>query len=184
LIEGWPNRLGNAEIIVNQSDSIRSIFDFKKKTRNDVDRLFSFSGSFAVVGVHIRRGDYMQWLDGVYYFTDEEYCRMMMNLRKQFAEKGEKVKFLLCSNEKINLGNYKDFDCFIIPDSSGVKDLYGLSITDYIIGPPSSFSQWASFYGKVPLACMMTANGDLKLSDFSVIISFNTFENGNVLDID
>jgi hypothetical protein len=184
LIEGWPNRLGNARMVVEQSDNIRPIFDFRKKITSDVDSLFSSVSDCTVVGVHIRRGDYQEWLGGIYYFTDEEYHRVMKNVERQFSERGENVKFLLCSNEKIDLDNYKGLDCFTIPDPSGTKDLYALSKSNYIIGPPSSFSQWASFYGKVPVACITSANQDLKLSDFSGIISFNTFENGNVLDID
>jgi hypothetical protein len=31
-----------------------------------------------------------------------------------------------------------------------IEDLYALASCDYIIGPPSTFSQWASFYGNVP----------------------------------
>ncbi|NDV96700.1 hypothetical protein D0T84_17525 [Dysgonomonas sp. 521] len=184
LIEGWSNRLGNAGIVVKQSDNIRPVFDFKADTTTAVDELFSSLDGFTIVGVHIRRGDYKEWLNGIYYFSDEEYRRAMKSVEKQLLEKGEKVKFLLCSNEKINPADFKGLDCFSIPDSSGAKDLYALSKSDYIIGPPSSYSQWASFYGKVPVSYLMSRDEELMLSDFSRIISFNTFENGNILDID
>jgi len=32
-----------------------------------------------------------------------------------------------------------------------IEDLYLLGYCDYIVGPNSSFSQWASFWGGVPL---------------------------------
>lgn len=32
-----------------------------------------------------------------------------------------------------------------------VEDLYALAECDYLIGPPSTFTVWASFYGNVPL---------------------------------
>lgn len=184
LIEGWSNRLGNREMVIEQSDNIRPLFDFRKDVVNTVNDFLSSQEKIVIVGVHIRRGDYKEWLDGIYYFSDETYYRAMKDLEKQLLEKGEKVKFLICSNEKINLNSFSELDCFIIPESSSEKDLYALSKSDYIIGPPSSFSQWASFYGEVPVCYMMCENQELKLSDFSRIISFNTFENGNILDID
>ena len=184
LIEGWSNRLGNREMVIEQSDNIRPLFDFRKDVVNTVNDFFSSQEKTTIIGVHIRRGDYKEWLNGVYYFSDEVYYKVMKNLQKQLLEKGEKVKFLICSNERINLYNFSELDCFIIPESSSEKDLYALSKSNYIIGPPSSFSQWASFYGKVPVCYMMSENKDLKLSDFFRVISFNTFENGNTLDID
>ncbi len=181
LIEGWSNRLGNAEMVVDQAKEIRRIFSFKSDITDPVDKILSSEKDNIIIGVHIRRGDYKEWLDGIYYYTDEEYRYLMYSIQKQLETK---VKFLICSNETINLNNYKDLDCFIIPDSSGAKDLYALSKCDYIIGPPSSYSQWASFYGEVPLNYIMSSNEELMLSDFSRIISFNTFENGNILNID
>ena len=183
LIEGWSNRLGNAEMVANQATDMRDIFSFKSNITDSVNKIFSLEreNTNTVVGVHIRRGDYKEWLDGIYYYTDEEYLHQMRNIQEQL---GTGVKFLICSNEVINLDNYKDLDCFIIPDSSGAKDLYALSKCDYIIGPPSSYSQWASFYGEVPVNYIMSSKEELMLSDFSGIISFNTFENGNILNID
>ncbi|MDR0824335.1 MAG: alpha-1,2-fucosyltransferase [Prevotella sp.] len=184
LIEGWSNRLGNAEMVVNQADEMRRIFSFRQDITNPVDRLFSSFRDFTVVGVHIRRGDYKEWLNGIYYYTDEEYARQMYHIQKQLESSGEKVKFLVCSNESVDLNNYKDLDCFMIPESSGVKDLYALSKCGYILGPPSSYSQWASFYGKVPVNYIMEADEKLTLSYYSAIISFNTFGNGKVLNIE
>lgn len=180
LIEGWSNRLGNAEMVVNQAQEIRNIFSFKTEISNQVSEIFT-SREHIIVGVHIRRGDYKEWLNGIYYYTDEEYYHHMCTVQKQL---NTKVKFLICSNEVIDLNNYKDLDCFTIPHSSGATDLYALSQCDYIIGPPSSYSQWASFYGEVPVCYIMSSDKELMLSDFSRVISFNTFENGNILNID
>jgi len=38
-----------------------------------------------------------------------------------------------------------------ISDGDAANDIYLLSCCDYIVGPYSSFSQWASFVGQVPL---------------------------------
>ncbi|MFV0536628.1 MAG: alpha-1,2-fucosyltransferase [Dysgonomonas sp.] len=184
FVEGWSNRLGNAEMVERQSDDIREIFTFKCDITNPVDKFFANQNEYSVVGVHIRRGDYKDWLKGIYYYTDDEYICILNSIEEQLKMEGKKVRFLLCSNEKVNLDNYKHLDCFIIPNASGSQDLYALSKCDYIIGPPSSYSQWASFLGKVPVKFIMYSNEKIDLSDFSKIISFNTFENRKNLNID
>ena len=45
--------------------------------------------------------------------------------------------------------------CFVLMDwtpgpGTEIGDLYSLAACDYIIGPPSTYTQWASFYGQVP----------------------------------
>lgn len=185
LVEGWPNRLGNAGMVEHQADEIRNIFRFKKEITYPVDSLFSsFGDEYTIIGVHIRRGDYIEWLDGIYYYVDEDYYYVMKTLREKLKLKGKKVKFLLCSNEKIEFANFQGLDYFVIPESSGSKDLYALSKCSYIVGPPSSYSQWASFMGKVPVKYIMSINEKIMLSDFSRIISFNKFEDGKVLILD
>lgn len=185
MVEGWPIRLDNCEMVESQTDNIRTIFRFNDEITNSVDKVFhSLNNNEIVVGVHIRRGDYKNWLGGIYYYTDEEYISVMDDLSEQFEKENKVIKFLLCSNEPINYDKFSKFDCFNIPGTSGEKDLYALSKCNYIIGPPSSYSQWTSFVGKVPLNYMMSVDKKLFLSDFSDIISFNRFRNGTKLAID
>ncbi|WP_029906590.1 alpha-1,2-fucosyltransferase [Prevotella sp. 10(H)] len=184
LIEGWSNRLGNVELVIKQSDEIRKIFTFRSEIVNPVDNVFASLNNQIVIGVHIRRGDYDVWNNGIFYYSDEEYLSVMKKLEKQFSDKGQKVKFLLCSNENLNLNNFNELDCFIIPDSSGPKDLYALSKCSYIIGPPSSYSQWASYCGKVPVKFIMNAEEDMNADSFSKIVALNKFENEKVINID
>ena len=62
--------------------------------------------------------------------------------------------------------------------SSGVavEDLYALAGCDLLIGPPSTFTQWASFYGKVPLYHAWSPDAAPTRDDFAVadlgLISF------------
>ncbi|MDR1716616.1 MAG: alpha-1,2-fucosyltransferase [Prevotella sp.] len=184
LIEGWSNRLGNEELVIKHSDEIRKIFTFRSEVTDVVDALFSNLNDRIVVGVHIRRGDYAEWNNGIYYYTDEEYLHVMKDIKKQFDNKGQNTKFLLCSNESLDIEHFEELDCFIIPDSSGPKDLYALSKCSYIIGPPSSYSQWASYLGKKPIRLILKANENVLLSEFSQIIALNKLENGDVINID
>ncbi|MFV0418866.1 MAG: alpha-1,2-fucosyltransferase [Dysgonomonas sp.] len=177
MIEGWTVRLDNSENVQKQADIIRDIFRFNNKITSSVDKIFSSLEDTIVIGVHIRRGDYRTWREGIYFYSDENYISLMRQLKKQLAINGRDVKFLLCSNELIDLANFRELDCFVIPESSGEKDLYALSKCSYIIGPPSTYSQWASFTGKVPMKFIMSPEEEIKLSDLSLVLSLDRFDN-------
>lgn len=131
-----------------------------------------------LIGVHIRRGDYTVFKAGTYWFDDPTYCHYMTELEELFRASGQKVAFLLCSDEPVQLRNYKPINCFCIEEAEAIEDLYALSLCDYIIGPPSTFSMWASFYGQVPLRILKSSEEKVTLDQFSTIISQDRFENG------
>ena len=132
-----------------------------------------------LVGVHIRRTDYKYFRKGGYWFSDDIYLGRMMDIEKQFIEKGlDKVCFLLCSDADICLEKYLKVNAKMLKERSDIEDLYALSICDYILGPPSTFSMWASFYGGVPLRFIKHSNDKIFLREFSRIISQDVFENG------
>lgn len=120
-----------------------------------------------ICGVHIRYGDYRTWLDGKYCYTLNQYHSLMLNIQKIF--KTQSVAFLISSNENIDLSVFEGCRCFVIPDSSPTKDVHGLSICDYIIGPPSTFSGWASYYGKTPLYFIEDPNEEITETSFKHI---------------
>ena len=49
-----------------------------------------------------------------------------------------------------------------------IEDMYGFARCDYLIGPLSTFTMWASFYGGVPLNTIRFADQLLKLADFAI----------------
>ncbi|MFD3001491.1 hypothetical protein ACFS7Z_14065 [Pontibacter toksunensis] len=131
-----------------------------------------------VVGVHIRRSDYRWFKRGAYYFQDSTYYNYMAALETELQAAGKSVSFLLSSDEKLNQSHFKGLNTFQISNSVDVEDLYALSLTDYIIGVPSTFSMWASFYGKVPLRILQFEDEKISLNQFSVIVAQDVFENG------
>lgn len=131
-----------------------------------------------VVGVHIRRRDYKRFLRGAYYFDDATYCAYMASLEQELKAAGKSVVFLLCSDEPLQLAHFSQFHTFRINRRADIEDLYALGLADYILGVPSAFSMWASFYGKVPLRILRHKKEKLHLHEFSVIVSQNEFENG------
>ena len=46
------------------------------------------------------------------------------------------------------------------------RDQWLMSQCDYLVGPPSTFTTWASFMGKVPLLHIMGKDQKVQLCDF------------------
>jgi hypothetical protein len=51
-----------------------------------------------------------------------------------------------------------------------VEDLYSFTHCDYLIGPPSTFTSWASFYGRVPLCRVESPEMPIRREDFQVAL--------------
>lgn len=129
------------------TDKIRKIFTPNQQTTKSVEAIFNEKRIThqIICGIHLRFGDYKTFQGGRYYFSQEQYHSKMLEVKEIFHD--QRVAFFISSNEKINMSVFNGCDCFSIPNSNAVKDLYALSISDYIVGPPSTFSGWASYYG-------------------------------------
>lgn len=120
-----------------------------------------------VVGVHVRKSGYRDWQGGQFYFSDEVYLDKMLQVQGLLEKTGRRAAFLLCSDEQIDR---EAFSAVSSTTGTGhlIEDLYALSNCDFIIGPPSTFSMWASFYGEVPLQQIRTVDHQLSLDSFKV----------------
>lgn len=150
LVDGW--RFVDYLALKKHAETIRTLFTpngvFLENTftlRKDQFKKFD-----KIIGVHIRLGDYARFLQGRWFYSLETY-KEFMNQVSHFPQfKNMRLGFYICSNEKVNLEYFKDFN--IVKSSNHfIEDLHGLSSCDLIIGPPSTYSAWAAFYGKVPL---------------------------------
>jgi hypothetical protein len=118
-----------------------------------------------IIGVHIRQGDYRHWKKGSCFFTMSQYTAWMHELAEQFP--GKRVSFLVCSDEPRRQDEFPGVSVGFGPGSP-MGDLYALAKCDYILGPVSSYSQWASFYGNKPLYLLRDSNEHLEIGKFSV----------------
>lgn len=123
-----------------------------------------------IVGVHIRRGDYIQHEDGKYFFDDAVYLNKMQQIVTQIDSN---IKFLLFTNDDaVSKELYKQaFTDVLFSDCSPIEDHYLMSQCDYLIGPPSTFNMWASYMGDVPLYHIYEADATISLEDFEVLHS-------------
>ena len=135
------------------------------------------SEGYFVIGVHIRRGDYKIWVGGKYYYETEDYLATMQSLAALYKDR--KIAFFISTNEELDSSVFSGLKICRFDNTTAAQDLYTLSLCDRIIGPLSTFSRWASWYGSVPLAFIGKGQTDLCDEDFSVIHDFYHFDNGN-----
>jgi len=184
FIMGSGYRRNNRTLLDQYHAEIKNIFQPKQVFTSRVKDLFDTQRKYhdVIIGVHIRRGDYKEFLNGAYYFDDQTYLNYLRSLKEQFVNPGQNPAFLLTSNEELNLDYFSEMDIFQLEKPSVIEDLYALSCCDYIIGPPSTFSMWSSYIGKVPLRFIKHKNEDIRLSVFSRIIEQDVFENNTILE--
>ncbi len=100
-----------------------------------------------LVGLHIRRGDYKNWNDGKYFFDDDFYKKIIYKVREQLKKDNEDPFVIAVSDQKIKAGLGFDF----VSNGSWIEDQIALQKCDLLIGPPSTFTMWASYLSKIPL---------------------------------
>jgi hypothetical protein len=165
FIMGWAFRAPG--YVERHAGKIRAYFQpvqpHERASRETVERLRR--DAQVVVGVHIRHGDYRTWRGGKYFFDLARYAAWMKELADQFP--GRKTAFLVCSDEP---RHEREFPGLSVGFGSGVavEDLCALARCDYVMGPVSSFSQWASFYGDKPLFHLRDRNDRAVIGRFRV----------------
>ncbi len=144
---GWSFR--NGEMLERHRDVVRQRFVLAPRHRDAVSRVIGAArqGADHLVGIHIRQTDYKNYLNGKYYYPPEAYRRIMRDIQAQLSGH---TRFLVCSDSPVDRAFFSGLD---IVTSSGhpVEDNYALAACDWIAGPPSSYSAWASFIGGTPL---------------------------------
>lgn len=135
------------------------ISQLTKKIRTGVDY---------IVGIHVRRTDNVRFRGGIYYYELALYLAYMHRMRELLPGR---IRFMITSDEPIDPATYAGFDVVIAPGDI-LLDLQALSACDYIVGPPSTYSGWASFSAQRPIHFIRRANPSdvqsLQLSDFAL----------------
>ena len=156
--EGLRNK--HRDFIINYFKPLEIYRDSTEKVIAPLKNKFE-----TVVGIHIRRGDYKNFLGGKYFYEIETYKKALENIANIFGH--DSTAFVVCSNEDIDLNFFSGLNVFKGPGHF-VADLHSLSLCDYIAGPPSTFSMWASFYGNKPLWQIENAKQIPRVESFRV----------------
>lgn len=146
-------------------DKIRDYFKLVGEHRQRVDSLISKARQDCdvLVGVHIRQGDYETHLGGRYFFDIDVFKSFMRNI--EILIPNRRVGFLVCSNSQLDPQDFEGHAVTFGPKHF-VEDMYSLAACDYIMGPPSTYTLWASLYGGARLYFIQTAEADLSMDDF------------------
>lgn len=163
LASDWHYR--DNEALSRHEDKVREFFSPRDvaTAKKAIDGL-KHEGTL-LIGVHIRRRDYKSFVEGRYYFDDSVYRREMQRVMDFWKDYGGRL-FLVFSDESVNEASFAGLPCRFM-HGSALEDQWMMSQCDFLMGPPSTFSAWASFMGKVPLARMWDKNYKLKEEDFA-----------------
>ena len=159
FLDCWPVK--DYELLYKHQEAVRKTIRPKKEYWSAAEEIMTEQRGYGVpiVGIHVRRTDYKEWLDGKYYYDVSTYVRHM---RKISELMNGKVVFVICSDEKMSR---EDFDvpcCNIyISRNPFMVDYSLLAQCDYTIGPPSTFRMTSSFLGNTPSFSLYTPDSVL-----------------------
>jgi hypothetical protein len=148
LLRAWD--LNCPQALEKHAPQIRELLAPNSKTKKLVsDLLGSIPPHTILVGLHIRRADYSKWLGGKHYHSWEQYGEWLNQIHDILLRQGHKPSYLLCSDESPPSDIFAPLP-ILVGQRSPMTDLYALASCKLVLGPPSSFGSWASFYGEVP----------------------------------
>ncbi|MBQ6377997.1 MAG: alpha-1,2-fucosyltransferase [Prevotella sp.] len=171
VVTGWYARW--YDLFEKYKPEIRKLFAFNTEILG-TSRLRIGEGNAVRVGVHVRRGDYKTHLGGRFYYDDAQYVGVLKQFKVMMPD--TKINFFVCGNDpQLNKDFFRreltDELCKVeFPDGNPAEDMCLLSLCDWLIGAPSTFSLVAALYREVPLYWIEDPKAPLKKENFK---SFN-----------
>ena len=158
----------SARLVVRHQESIRRRLLPSREHRNAAKALLSahMTGVSKTIGVHIRRGDYGSYRDGRWLYDHELYFGVMKHLMWLFEP--DKVGFVVASDEPVPEFFFSQLTIVRAPGNLWA-DICCLALCDLIVGPPSTFSGWASFMGNKPIYWLNSPDARPKLDDLGQV---------------
>jgi hypothetical protein len=165
MVRGWLFR--DVPSLRKHAPFIRKFFQPHDVNQRNIDELIlrARHNSEVLIGVHVRQGIIQFANTRKYFYSGKQYAEMMDELKGMFS--GRRVSFLICSDWPQDPTLFERFD---VTFGTGdlVEDMYAFARCDYLIGPPSTFTMWASFYGNVPLNVIRSREQRLSMEDFTL----------------
>lgn len=146
------------------ADAIRRFFRPVAKWREPAEARVAAAreGADRLVAVHMRLTDYAKFNGGAWFYSPEDYRRWM---EQTAALHPGRTRFLLFSDAMPPAETFAGLDGRPGPEHP-VSAMHAISLCDAIIGPPSTFSGWASFMGRVPRLQIKSRDQVVRLDDF------------------
>jgi len=165
FLRGWLFR--DSESMKRHADKIREFFrpvETHARRAEDLIRQ-AHADADILIGVHIRHGYLYFAKHRQYFYATVRYAAMMDKLCRLFT--GTRVAFLVCSDWAQDPDIFRRFNV-TWGTNHLIEDMYAFAGCDYLVGPPSTFTIWASFYGNVPLNLILHPDQNLSLADFTI----------------
>ncbi len=163
LLGGWQFRRSGG--LAAQAPAVRDFFRpppaVESAARQAVQS--ARAGGDLLIGIHRRGGDYSHFEGGRYLYTPPQYAAFLARTAALFAPR--RSAFLFCSNEPPEKAAFAGLPVTFGPGGQ-MEDLYALAGCDYLLGPPSTYTVWASFYGQVPLCHVLHPDMAFTCEDF------------------
>jgi len=169
LIRNWD--INCSELLEKHKTEIRNFLTPTKRilesSANIINYLRSKYG--CIIGIHARRGDYVNYLNGIYYYPWDAYIKWAKETKKILEQTSKnKVGIIICSDEKLPSSLAKDQFIHLSKGEEIMEDINILSMCDYNLGPPSSFGTWVSWYGEVPRLVLYRDTKVFSINQFQV----------------
>ena len=155
---GWP--VAPEPLVEKHKDAVLQLLQFPASDTMAVQQEFASikKSKGELIGLHIRRGDYQNIKNGQYFWEIEQYKELAKRITQNSSN-----RVIICSNEQINPQDWDDLPVHYFPPDQ-IKDIIRLASCDFIVGPPSTFSAWAAFTGKKPIAHLQRPNAAIKFA--------------------
>lgn len=114
-----------------------------------------------IAGLFIRQSDYRIWREGRFYFSTRQYVEWIRQLLD--LHRGQRVAVVIAAEEQQDPALFADLPCFFATGSVNraghwFESWVELSLCDFIVSPPSTFSATAAFLGGLPLWPVVSAD--------------------------
>ena len=169
IINAWDIRCPNYLKMAGQTVKrlLQPKLCYLKKANSFINHLKNSYN--CLVGIHARRGDYKTYLGGKHFHSWESYRNWIMEVKNVLEKQGyNKIGFILCSDEKPPKIIFSECRTHIVEDSHYMTDLSILSSCHFILGPPSSFGTWISWYGNVPRLVLYKNSKTNNIENFKI----------------
>ncbi len=94
-----------------------------------------------IVGVHVRRGDYAEWRQGRHFYSDDVYLEHVERIGAT-----SDARFVIFPSHD---HPFSDSEEIVVSTNDWSYDHWLMANCDYLIGPPSTFTMWASYLGDI-----------------------------------
>lgn len=169
LVGGWGFR--RHDLTTKYRSFLSSFYQINKPTPASCREFFGLlaaarANGKAIVGVHVRRGDYLQFEGGRYWFSDDIYADWIKAAREHYMVNCNREIFVIvCSNDEQQPACGQD----LTSASPWHVDLRIFQACDLLIGPPSTFTAWASYSASVPCIHIQDQNQQFSIDHARIV---------------